>query len=118
MPEENNTPKKRITLCGSTKFKKEFEAINKQLSLEGYIVYSVAFFGHTDNIPLTEDQKKTLDEVHKRKIDNSDAIFVLDVNDYIGSSTQSEIDYAIYNGKAIRYLSDFPDLKFICDSLK
>jgi hypothetical protein len=106
---------KKITLCGSTKFKPEFEAINKQLTLEGNIVYSVAFFGHADKIPLTEAQKEMLDTVHKKKIDNSDGIFVLDVDGYIGKSTQSEIEHAAKTGKFIKYLSQFPDLKYIAD---
>lgn len=107
----------KITLCGSTKFKREFEAINKQLSLEGHIVYSVAFFGHADNIPLTTEQKALLDQVHKRKIDNSDGILVIDVDGYIGESTTSEIEYAKENKKFVKYLSGFPDLKTICDGL-
>jgi len=108
---------KKITLCGSTKFKREFEAINKQLSLEGHVVYSVAFFGHADKIPLTPEQKTLLDEVHKRKIDNSDGILVVDVDGYIGESTQSEIYYAQNNKKFVKYLSEFPDLKMMCDTL-
>lgn len=106
---------KKITLCGSTKFKREFEAINRQLSLEGNVVYSVAFFGHADKVPLTPEQKATLDEVHKRKIDNSDGIFVINVDGYIGESTYSEIEYAAKSGKFIKYLSDFPDLIMLCD---
>jgi len=107
----------KITLCGSTKFKQEFDALNKQLSLEGHVVYSVAFFAHADNITLTKEQKEKLDEVHKAKISNSDAILVINVNGYIGESTKSEIDYAKENGKAIKYLSDFPDLVYMCDGL-
>ena len=106
----------KITLCGSTRFKKEFEAINRQLTLEGNVVYSVAFFGHADNVPMTDAQKKLVDEVHKRKIDNSDGIFVLDVDGYIGESTRSEITYAENAGKFVKYLSDFPDLKYITDA--
>jgi hypothetical protein len=106
---------KRITLCGSTKFKKEFEAINRQLSLEGNVVYSVAFFAHADNVPLTPDQKTQLDTVHKMKIDNSDGIFVIDVDGYIGESTRNEIEYAEMQGKFVKYLHEFPDLKTICD---
>ena len=105
----------KITLCGSTKFKREFEVINKQLTLEGNVVYSVAFFAHFDQVSITPKQKKLLDEVHKRKIDNSDGIFVIDVDDYIGESTRSEITYAERTGKFIKYLSDFPDLKTLVD---
>lgn len=108
---------KRITLCGSTKFKREYEALNRQLSLEGNVVYSVAFFGHADNVPLTKEQKETLDRVHKAKIDNSDAIFVIDVEGYIGESTRSEIEHAERTGKTVKYLSSFPDLVCLCDNV-
>lgn len=95
---------KIITLCGSTKFKKEFEKINSLLTLEGNIVLSVGIFQHSDNVVITNEQKEKLDLLHKRKIDMSDEIFVINVNDYIGSSTQSEIDYALKNKKTVRYL--------------
>lgn len=106
---------KKITLCGSTKYKKAFQVINKQLTLEGNVVYSVAFFGHADNITLTIEQKEILDTVHKKKIDNSDGIFVLDVDGYIGSSTKSEIAHAKITGKFVKYLSNFPDLMMLVD---
>jgi len=37
---------KVITLCGSTRFKDDFERINKALTLAGNIVISVGCFGH------------------------------------------------------------------------
>ena len=45
-----------------------------------------------------------LDEMHKRKIDMSDEIFVINKNGYIGSSTKSEIEYAITTNKKVNYL--------------
>ena len=45
-----------------------------------------------------------LDDMHKRKIDMADEIFVINVGGYIGASTRSEIEYAAAAGKAIRYL--------------
>lgn len=107
----------KVTLCGSTKFKREFEAVNKQLSLEGHLVYSVAFFQHADKIELTKSQKQDLDILHKKKIDNSDIIFVIDVDGYIGESTRNEIAHAEKTGKRVYYLSSFPDLVAMCDSL-
>ena len=50
--------------------------------------------------------KEMLDDMHKRKIDMADEIFVINVEGYIGDSTRSEIDYAIEHGKKIRYLED------------
>lgn len=97
---------KIITLCGSTKFKKEFLEQQKRLTLEGHIIISVGLFGHSgDKEVWTENKKQMLDDMHKRKIDLSDEIFVIDVNGYIGESTRSEIDYAIQTNKKVKYLS-------------
>lgn len=94
-----------ITLCGSTKFKDEFLAVQKQLTLEGYIVISVGLFGHSgDNEVWSDNTKEMLDEMHKRKIDLADEIFVINVSGYIGASTMSEIEYARITGKTVRYL--------------
>lgn len=94
-----------ITLCGSTKFQKAFHEWNARLTLEGHVVLSVGVFGHSSQVPITEAQKQLLDEVHLAKIDLSDEIFVLDVDGYIGKSTQNEIAYATSQGKGIRYLT-------------
>lgn len=56
-----------------------------------------------DENTLTET-KEMLDDMHKRKIDMADEIFVINVGEYIGSSTRSEIEYAKATGKEIRYL--------------
>lgn len=107
----------RITLCGSTKFKKEFEHINRHLSLNGNIVYSVAIFGHFDKFELTVEQKIKLDNVHIEKINNSDGIFVINVDGYIGESTKREIAHAEKTGKFVRYLTDFPELLTQCEKI-
>lgn len=94
-----------ITLCGSTRFKEQFLEVQKRLTLEGNIVISVGLFGHSgDNEVWTDGTKEMLDDMHKRKIDMADAIFVINVGGYIGSSTRSEIDYALKNGKEVMYL--------------
>ncbi|MDO4537636.1 MAG: hypothetical protein Q4B54_05690 [Coriobacteriales bacterium] len=94
-----------ITLCGSTRFKNEFMEVQKRLTLEGNIVISVGAFGHSgDGEVWSEGTKEMLDDMHKRKIDMADEIFVINVGGYIGSSTRSEIDYAHATGKPVRYL--------------
>lgn len=98
-----------ITLCGSTRFKNEFIEVMQKLTLQGYIVISVGLFGHADNIQLSECQKDFLDDMHKRKIDMADEIFVINKNKYIGSSTRSEVDYAITHGKKVNYLEPLED---------
>ena len=93
------------TLCGSTKFKDEFLQVQKDLTLKGNIVISVGLFGHSgDNEVWTEGTKEMLDDMHKRKIDMADEIFVINVNGYIGESTKSEIEYALKTNKKINYL--------------
>ena len=96
-----------ITLCGSTRFKDEFLAVQKRLTLEGNIVISVGFFGHSgDEEVWKEDTKEILDDMHKRKIDMADEIFVINVGGYVGESTWSEIEYARSAGKKVRYLEE------------
>ena len=96
-----------ITLCGSTRFKEQFLEAQKLLTLEGNIVISVGLFGHSgDEEVWKEGTKEMLDDMHKRKIDMADAIYVINVGGYIGSSTRSEIEYAKKQGKQVLYLEN------------
>jgi hypothetical protein len=103
---------KIITLCGSTKFKDEFIKAQKDLTLKGNIVISVGLFGHSGDDEVWENMdegtltktKEMLDDMHKRKIDLADEIFVINVGGYIGESTKSEIEYAKSAGKKVNYL--------------
>lgn len=110
----NKTQYKVITLCGSTKFKDAFMDAQKKLTLAGNIVISVGLFGHSGDDEVWEgmdedtltNTKIMLDDMHKRKIDMADEIFVINVGGYISESTRSEIDYAKANHKPIRYYSE------------
>lgn len=101
-----------ITLCGSTRFKDEFYEAQKRLTLEGNIVISVGLFGHSGDSEVWDGMdegtlsktKEMLDDMHKRKIDMADGIYVINVGGYIGDSTRSEIEYAEANGKFVKYL--------------
>lgn len=96
---------KVITLCGSTKFKDAYIKAQKDLTLQGNIVISVGLFGHSgDDEVWSEGTKAMLDDMHKRKIDMADEIFVINVGGYIGESTKSEIEYAKKNGRKVNYL--------------
>lgn len=98
---------KVITLCGSTKFKEQYLEVQKRLTLEGNIVISVGLFGHSgDDEVWMEGTKVMLDDMHKRKIDMADEIFVINVGGYIGESTCSEIAYAESHGIGVRYLEE------------
>ena len=93
-----------ITLCGSTRFKDEFLAVQRDLTLQGHIVLSVGLFAHADNEELTAEEKIRLDNLHKEKINMSDAIFVINKDGYIGESTYGEIDWANRMKKQIFFL--------------
>lgn len=95
-----------ITICGSTRFKDEFLAVQKDLTLQGHIVLSVGLFGHADNEELTTEEKIRLDNLHKEKINMSDAIFVINKDGYIGESTYSEIDWAQRMKKEVYFLEN------------
>jgi hypothetical protein len=105
---------KVVTLCGSTRFKDEFLREQKRLTLEGNIVISVGLFGHSGDNEVWESMdegtltktKEMLDDMHKRKIDMADEIFVINVGGYIGDSTRSEIEYAKQHGKRVEYLEE------------
>ncbi len=101
-----------ITLCGSTRFKDEFMEAQKRLTLQKCIVISVGLFGHSGDQEVWENMdegtltktKEMLDDMHKRKIDMADGIYVINVGGYIGSSTRGEIEYAKATGKTVEYL--------------
>lgn len=105
---------KVITLCGSTRFKEQFMEAQKRLTLEGNIVISVGLFGHAGDHEVWDGMdegtlsktKEMLDDMHKRKIDMADEIYVINVGGYIGDSTRSEIQYAEEHGKTIRYYQE------------
>lgn len=105
------------TLCGSTRFPDAFDLANMHLSLQGRVVISVGLKGHADEPRgarfLTNDgdestpEKQELDELHFRKIDLADGIYVVNLGGYVGSSTRREIAYARAHGKTVEWM--FPD---------
>lgn len=101
-----------VCLCGSTKFMAAFKKANLDFTLSGQIVLTVGADKSDLELlqegTLTEDIKVRLDELHKRKIDLADEVFVLNVGGYIGESTRSEIEYAKLHEKPIRYLEALP----------
>lgn len=98
---------KIVCLCGSTRFSKAFRDANLKETLAGNIVLTIGCdFKSDDALGLTWDVKTRLDELHKRKIDLSDEVFILNVGGYIGESTRSELNYAKKHGKFIQYLEE------------
>lgn len=101
---------KVVCLCGSTRFWEAFRDEGLRLTLEGVIVLSIGVAAPISMAYANPDtnegreQKRQLDNLHKRKIDLADEILVLNVNGYIGDSTRSEIEYARKIGRPVRWL--------------
>ena len=97
-----------VCLCGSTRFTDQMLVKQWELTKAGNIVLSWCalpeWYFKGPHIGDVEGVKETVDEVHKRKIDLSDEVFVLNIDGYIGESTRSEIDYAVAHEKPVFYM--------------
>lgn len=100
----------KLCLIGSTRFMDEYRKVNKELTLMGHIVYTVATIssslaGETVKAEaqgVTDDEKITLDLVHLLKIMHSDAcVLITDAAGYVGFSTKREIQWAMMIGKQV-----------------
>ena len=96
---------KIITLCGSLKFQKEMMIIAKKMALEGNCILTPVY-PIIENCERTDEQLKKLKKEHFKRIELSDAILVINKNNYIGDSTKLEIEYAQKLGKKIMYYTD------------
>lgn len=92
-----------VVICGSTRFRAEMTAANRDLTLAGRIVLGPGVFGH-DGDPVTDEQKTALDALHLAKIRLADQVYVVNPGGYIGDSTSREIAYALEHGKPVHYL--------------
>ena len=98
-----------ITLCGSTRFTDEMLVRQWELSKQGHIVMGWCVLPRSyhvkqqQHVAEEENVEEIMDSVHKKKIDMSDYIIVINVNDYIGESTKSEILHALKTRKDVRY---------------
>ena len=96
---------KIITLCGSLKFQKEMMIIAEKMALEGNCILTPVY-PIIENCERTDEQLKKLKKAHFKRIELSDAILVINKNNYIGDSTKLEIEYAQKLGKKIMYYTD------------
>lgn len=96
---------KIITICGSLKFQKEMMITAQKLVLQGYCVFTHVY-PVIDDIKITDEKLNLLKDEHFKKIELSDAIVVINKNNYIGDSTRLEIKFAKKLNKEILYYSD------------
>ncbi len=94
---------KVITICGSFKFIPQIMQEAERLTLEGNCVLSM-IYTTKDKESYSDKDYKMMGELHFQKIEMSDAIFVVNVEGYIGESTKKEIEYAKSLNKEVMYL--------------
>lgn len=92
-----------ITLCGSLKYQLEMMIVAENLSLKGNCVLTPVYLT-SDASNLTKSELKNLKDAHLKRIELSDAIYVVNKDKYIGNSTKKEIDYAKSLNKEIIYM--------------
>ncbi len=97
---------KVITICGSLRFMKEMMAISEKMELQGNCMLAPIYPTNPNKDAYTEDEVKMLDKMHQEKIKLSDAILVVNVDNYIGESTKGEIEFAKVLGKEVIYYTD------------
>ncbi len=107
---------KIITLCGSLKFQKEMMLVAEKMALEGNCILTPVY-PIIEDCKRTEEQLKRLKKAHFKRIELSDAILVINKNNYIGDSTKLEIEYAKKLEKEIIYYTDLMNENQIVDFL-
>ena len=97
---------KVITLCGSMRFKKDMMKTAQELAIEGNCVLTPTY-PVLEDVEITDEIREKLKEAHFKRIEMSDAIFVININNYIGESTKLEIEHAKKLGKEIVYYTEW-----------
>lgn len=101
---------KIITICGSMKFVKEMMEISEKIELQGNVVLMPIYNpSRPSKDHFTKEEILILDKMHKERIKLSDAILVVNVDNYIGSSTKKEIEFAKSLNKEIIYYTDIEE---------
>lgn len=94
-----------ITLCGSLKFQNEMMIVAEKLALKGQCILTPVY-PVLKNYEITMQEMQLLKNEHLKRIDLADTILVMNIDNYIGSSTSQEIEYAKKNNKKILYYED------------
>ena len=94
---------KIVTICGSMKFRNEMMMISEKLELKQRYIVIQCIYGDSSR-EYNESEMEILSKLHFEKIKISDAIYVVNVNGYIGEATKKEIEFAKSLNKEILYL--------------
>ena len=92
---------KVVTLCGSMRFSKQMQEIALELEVkQGYCVLTPV---GEKKVQPSEKEIEKLAQAHFKKIDMSDAVYVVNIGGYIGESVSREVCYAKEHNKEIIY---------------
>lgn len=106
-----------VCLLGSTRFREEYEAETRRLTLQGKIVLTCGVWVHHEAETHNDlETKQMLDELHLRKIDLANEVRVINPGGYVGESTIREIEYALNEWKMLTFLEDMPATKGCCEA--
>ena len=113
--------KKKVTLCGSTKFFDKMLSVKEELERKGFVVETMTrFLDKQEDADVYEDYsnkvwdiKKNAILAHFRLINWADAILVVNeekngVSGYIGGNVLMEIGFALWYNKKIFYMYETP----------
>jgi len=94
-----------VAICGSMRFWEAMQQAAWELETKrGYCILPCVMMPEGANV--TQQDLDRLEEAHRKKIDLSDAIYVVNPGGYIGEAVRSEIEYAKSKGKEILFLVD------------
>lgn len=97
---------KTVTMCGSMRFEREMQSIAFRLeAMDNYNVLQCVY--NIDKLDISQEEAASLARGHFKKIEMSDAIYVVDIDGYIGNQVAGEIEYAESLGKEVIYHSKY-----------
>ena len=97
---------KIVTICGSMKFENEMKQIAFQLETK-YKICVLQCVYNEDDKELSTAEIEFLNKSHFKKIEISDAVYIVNINEYIGEQVKKEIAYAKKFGKEVILHTDF-----------
>jgi hypothetical protein len=91
-----------ITLCGSMRFREEFERLDAELTLAGHVVLTPTALAPSTE--LNVEERARLGRIHLQKVGMADEVLIVNVGGYVGESTRREIEHARSRGVLVSFL--------------
>ena len=98
-----------ITLCGSMRFREEFERLGAELTLAGHVVLTPTFLAPSTE--LSSEERARLGRIHLQKVEMADEVLIVNVGGYVGESTRREIEQARSRGVPVSFLEPHADVR-------